>query len=333
MKRHLKTLSLPIKLCISIFIMAAIILHMDEDKRAVLGNLTAHFHLSGWSYAFLFLLAQFLLLSFRWEMLLNIGKRHLTLVEAIKINLTSQLANLVFIASIGGMVVRIALSVQHGASLFKSIMATAFDRLMTLSALVLLAAAFLPGLAQHVESRAFTIISVYISVFIITLFIFTPLFLNLVVFRMPQMARLKGRMRYGLRYFRILLNNPLLLAKLALVSLTAQMGLFVAVYCLAISTGANISFLALMTVLPVISFVASLPISIGGWGVREGAFVYGLGLLGVPMEIAFLISVQVGLIGMAITVITGIPALMTSNFKIGSLTGLKHALAHIRTKK
>lgn len=332
MKRHLKSLSLSIKLLISVFIMAAIILHMDEDKRNVLGNLTAHFHFSGWSYAFLFLLAQFLLLSLRWEMLLNIGKKHLTLIDTLKINLTSQLANLVFIASIGGMVVRIALSVQHGASLFKSLIATAFDRLMTLSALALLAAAFLPGLASHIDSQAFAVISVYISVFIITLFIFTPLFLNLVVFRMPQMARLKGRMRYGLRYSKILLNNPFLVAKLAVVSLSAQMGLFIAVYCLALSTGADISFLELMTVLPVISLVASLPISIGGWGVREGAFVYGLGLLGVPMEISFLISIQVGLIGMAVTVLTGIPALMTSNFNVGSLTGLKHALAHIRTK-
>ena len=332
MKRHLKSLNLPLKLLISLSILVAIVFHMDQDKRNIIGNLTAHFEMSAWLYAIMFMLLQFVLLSFRWEMLLNIGKRHLDLVETIQINLTSQLANLVFIASIGGMLARIALSVQHGASLFKSLIATIFDRMMTLSALIVLAALFMPGLSKHVDNQTFTVVSTYVSMFIITMFVFAPLFLNLVVFRMPQMTRLKGRMRYGARYLKILLNNPFLLAKIVIVSLVAQMGLFMAVYCLAISTGANISFIDLMTVLPVISLVASLPISIGGWGVREGAFVYGLGLLGIPMETAFLISIQVGLISMATTVLTGIPALLTSDMNLGRLSSIEETLAHIRIK-
>jgi hypothetical protein len=332
MKRHLKSLNLPLKLLISLSILVAIVFHMDRDKRDIIGDLTAHFEMSAWLYAIMFMLIQFVLLSFRWEMLLNIGKRHLDLVETIQINLTSQLANLVFIASIGGMLARIALSVQHGASLFKSLIATVFDRMMTLSALIVLAALFMPGLSKYVDNQTFTVVSTYVSMFIITMFVFAPLFLNLVVFRMPQMARLKGRMRYGARYLKILLNNPLLLAKIVIVSLVAQMGLFMAVYCLAVSTGANISFIDLMTVLPVISLVASLPISIGGWGVREGAFVYGLGLLGVPMETAFLISIQVGLISMATTVLTGIPALLTSDMHLERLSSIKETLAHIRIK-
>lgn len=330
MKRHLKSLNLPLKLFISLSILVAIVLHMDQDKRDIISDLTTHFQMSAWIYATLFMLSQFILLSFRWQMLLNIGRHLLDTVETLQINLTSQLANLVFIASIGGMVVRIALSVQHGASVFKSLIATVFDRIMTLAALIVLAAAFLPGLSSHVDNKTFSVLSGYVSLFIIMMFVFTPLFLNLVVFRMPQIARLKGRMRFGARYLKILLNKPVLLAKIIVVSLVAQMGLFVAVYCLTVSTGANISFLDLMTVLPVISLVASLPISIGGWGVREGAFVYGLGLLGVPMETAFLISIQVGLISMATTVITGIPALITSDFHIARLSSIKETLSHFK---
>lgn len=330
MKRHIKNWSLPIKFFISLFILAAIILRMDQDKRNILGDLAAHFEASAWAYATLFLLVQFILLSFRWQMLLNIGKHHLGAIETLQINLTSQLANLVFIASIGGMLVRIALSVQHGATIFKTIIATVFDRLMTLSALIVLAALFMPGLAAYVDSHAFKTLSSYVSAFVILAFIFTPLFLNLVVFRLPQVAHLKGRMRYGLRYLKILLNNPFLLGKIVIVSLTAQMGLFMAVYCLTQGAGLSLSFLQLMTVLPVISLIASLPISIGGWGVREGAFVYGLGLLGVPMETAFLVSIQVGLIGMLTTIITGIPSLMTSNLEMTRLSAMREKLASIK---
>lgn len=323
-------LNLSVKVFVSLSILIAIILHMDQDKRDIFREFAAHFEASAWGYATLFLLAQFVLLAFRWEMLLNIGKRHLRLGEAVQINLISQLANLVFIASIGGMLVRIALSVQHGATIFKTIIATMFDRLMTLSALTVLAAAFLPGLAKYVDNQTFTVLSGYLSVFILTMFVFAPLFLNFVVFRMPQLRNMKGRMRYGVRYLKILLNNPLLLGRIAAVSLVAQLGLFAAVYVLTLSSGADISFLDLMTVLPIISLIASLPISIGGWGVREGAFVYGLGLLGVPMETAFLISIQVGLIGMSTTVLTGIPALLSSNFHLARLSSIKETIAHFR---
>jgi glycosyltransferase 2 family protein len=41
--------------------------------------------------------------------------------------------------------------------------------------------------------------------------------------------------------------------------------------------------------------VSALPISLGGWGVREGAFVVGLGLIGLSDEIALTISVLFGL--------------------------------------
>ncbi len=328
--KYFKNLNLPVKLIVSVSILVALIVRLDPGKGDLFSDMASHFHASAWAWATLFLLLQFVLLSFRWEFLLNIGKRHMSLVDAIQINLTSQLANLVFITSIGGMLARIALSVQHGASIFKTLIATVFDRLMTLCALLLLAAIFLPGLDKHVDNQTFTTFSTYISVFVVTMFVFAPLFLNLVVFRLPQTARLKGRMRYGVRYLKILLNNPILLGKVIIVSLTAQMGLFLAVYCLAKSTGANIGFIDLMTVLPVISIIASLPISIGGWGVREGAFVYGLGLLGVPMETAFLISVQVGLIGMLSTVVAGLPSLMTSNFQIGGLSSFREKLAHIK---
>ena len=61
------------------------------------------------------------------------------------------------------------------------------------------------------------------------------------------------------------------------------------------------------------TLVASLPISIGGWGVREGAFIYGLGLLGVPMEAAFLISVQIGIMGMLTVMLIGMPVVISSD--------------------
>jgi len=52
--------------------------------------------------------------------------------------------------------------------------------------------------------------------------------------------------------------------------------------------------LGLTAAASVVMFVASLPISVSGWGVREMASVYAMGLLGVPAAQAVAISVFVG---------------------------------------
>jgi uncharacterized membrane protein YbhN (UPF0104 family) len=326
MKRFV-TLNLVIKFAISLVILTALALRMDKD---VVYQLIAHFKASAWLYAILLTASQFILLSFRWMLLLNVGKRHLNASKAIQINFTSQLANLVFITSVGGVLARIALSIQHGASFFKTIVATAFDRALTLAALLLLAAIFLPNLSSYVDNTFLASFAGYISLLLLTLFVVTPLFLNFIFFRLPQVTRLKGRWRYGVRYLRVLINNPVLCFKTISLSLLAQISFFLAVFCLIISSNLSLSFWQVMAVLPAISLVASLPISMGGWGVREGAFVYGLGLLGVPMETSFLISVQVGLIGVLTTLLMGMPALVTSDLRLRDFSPARLNLKKIR---
>lgn len=324
---NFKKLNTPIKILISLGILGVLIARMDMGD---LGDIASHFYWHAWAWALLFTFGQMVILSLRWKMLVNLGKRHIDFKQAVQINLTSQLANLVFITSIGGLLVRIALSVQHGIGIFKTVVATIFDRLMTVAALVILSAAFLPGLAPYIDSRVFSNISGYLSIFILTGFIFAPVFVNVLVKKLPQRLRLKGRARYGIRYLHVLANNPLLLSKILLLSLIAQLSFFVSVFCLCAVGDVELTFTQLLTVLPVISLIAALPISIGGWGVREGAFVFGLGLLGIPMETAFIISIQVGLIGMLCMILAGIPSLLTSDLDISRIDNLKTILKKIR---
>ena len=69
------------------------------------------------------------------------------------------------------------------------------------------------------------------------------------------------------------------------------------VFCISIILTAlqvKISLLDMLIVVPPAIFITLLPISIGGWGVREGTLVYGLGLLGIAFEDAFLASLLFG---------------------------------------
>lgn len=58
------------------------------------------------------------------------------------------------------------------------------------------------------------------------------------------------------------------------------------VYCLLAAIGAPVSFLLALSLVPTISLIVLLPISILGLGVKEGAFVFFFGGAGVPPALA-----------------------------------------------
>ena len=81
---------------------------------------------------------------------------------------------------------------------------------------------------------------------------------------------------------------------LLLLSSVAQVLLVIAVYLLASALGVAISFAICLFVVPAALLFSALPISIGGWGVRESAFILGFGLFGVSASDALALSVLFG---------------------------------------
>jgi uncharacterized membrane protein YbhN (UPF0104 family) len=88
--------------------------------------------------------------------------------------------------------------------------------------------------------------------------------------------------------------------QLILVSVFGHFVLCLAVWLSAQAFAIEISLGPTLVIVQPIFLVAALPISIAGWGVREGGMVFGLGLLGVASGDAALISVAYGLMGVAI---------------------------------
>jgi uncharacterized membrane protein YbhN (UPF0104 family) len=57
--------------------------------------------------------------------------------------------------------------------------------------------------------------------------------------------------------------------------------------------GIDASFHTYMVVVPIVSLVMMIPISFGGLGVGEATFIYLLGLVGIPPEQSFTLSIMV----------------------------------------
>jgi hypothetical protein len=83
--------------------------------------------------------------------------------------------------------------------------------------------------------------------------------------------------------------------------LLGQAVAIVAFFLVGRSVGAPLSLVACAVTLAPGLLVALAPVSLGGWGLREGAFVVLLGFYGVEPEQGFLVSVLFGLALLAAT--------------------------------
>ena len=95
--------------------------------------------------------------------------------------------------------------------------------------------------------------------------------------------------------FSILTSYPFLI-KIIVISLLAQTGDVTIAYFFSQYFGLDIPFSAFLFVMPLVYFATVLPISLGGLGVREGAFSGLMVLYGVNTSIAIMISLLMYLV-------------------------------------
>ena len=86
----------------------------------------------------------------------------------------------------------------------------------------------------------------------------------------------------------------------------AQIALGVATFAMAASLGIKASLLDCIVLMQPVALLANLPISVGGWGVRETAVVLLFGLIGVPSSAALVLSLQLGLLALLVVLPGGI---------------------------
>jgi hypothetical protein len=90
------------------------------------------------------------------------------------------------------------------------------------------------------------------------------------------------------------------------VSLLSNLNFIVAALLLAQALGVPVTALDMLAVMPAVTLATTLPISLGGWGVREGLLVLLLGRLGVPAGDALTLSLLFG----GFSVLCGVPGLL-----------------------
>jgi len=100
-----------------------------------------------------------------------------------------------------------------------------------------------------------------------------------------------GFVRHIYEYFAPYLNKRGVIARGLILSVAVQLTVILSIYILALGIRIDISFLQLLVFVPLISLVTLVPLSISGFGLREGAFVVLLGTAGVRSDLAVTLSI------------------------------------------
>ena len=93
-------------------------------------------------------------------------------------------------------------------------------------------------------------------------------------------------------YFHAYRNQKEVVGKAFILSVLIQFSGIIVVYLLSLGMGQRIPLLAFLIFLPLIILFTTIPISISGLGIREGAFVLFFGFIGIKPEIATAISLS-----------------------------------------
>src|SRR5215831_7784498 len=205
------------------------------------------------------------------------------------------------LGSLGGDVARVWLGRRFGLPVSQLALSVLLDRILTVLALIVLAVLTLPTIAHPLILAPWLGSAALLAGF------------ASFVFLLPVVERILDRWQghrvvfwalRGAREFRLLRQSAGIIGLCwALLSTIASAG---SAYCIARSLDIQISPVTMIAVISVVALVTALPISFAGWGVREASVVSLLALLRIDREAALLLSVEFGLLSMAMSLPGGI---------------------------
>lgn len=232
------------------------------------------------------------LISIRWWLLLRQYNSRSTLVSLAGITWFAVFANQFLPAGVGGDAVRIYYARQLGDRLGAATASVMMDRILALVALVLMVVALAPFLPTLIDRRLIVALGTLCAICVVVLvaiYVFVSRSRQAPV-GSPIIQRLLSLTHYVLRTFSFPVQSLLAVS----ISIAVHVLSFSAFMLIARSLGIDVGAGPLMAVTALLTFIQIMPISIGGWGVREVAAVSLLGMLGVEPGSALLASLLTG---------------------------------------
>ena len=269
-------------------------------KRVSLGDVFASFATIApavwFSALFLYLVSQ-VLSSIRWFILARALGFEGRILTFLKYYFVGMFFNLFLPSAIGGDVLKVFFLSRGENNKLKAGYSIFCDRLIGLWAMFVLGAGAVLISPEILPGR-FRMILVFSAVGMSAVFIFMPAFQKIMNIVFPVLS---NRLTSVLVYWK----RPSSLVSAFLLSLALQFCGMYAVYLLAKGLGLACPPEFYFAAFPLVAILTILPISLSGLGIREGGFVYFLGLKHVSPEKAITLSLSFFAVQAAVALLGG----------------------------
>jgi uncharacterized membrane protein YbhN (UPF0104 family) len=237
--------------------------------------------------------AQLALVTIRWQIIAMRCDAPLALTSALRFNLIANFFNQVLPSTVGGDAIRIWLFARAGAGWTKATHSVLLDRFIGILALAVLVVIGLPWGLELIRNPIGQIALLAIGFGSIAAAL---AFIGLGMLRwnlLEQWPPTRHLVQMAVTAREILFSARTALPLMAL-SLLVQALTAVVAWSAAKAVAAPFDFVQALLLLPPVMLIATIPISIAGWGVREGALVLAFSYAGLAESDGLVISVLLG---------------------------------------
>jgi len=297
-----------VKLIISLCLIAWIIgkINIDETLR-ILYSVKIPYLILG----FIWLLLDRFLMSYRWNILLTAKNIYIPFLQIVRIYFVGTFSGNFLPSSIAPDAVRAYLASKYSSNTSDIVSSVFIDRilgLISLAVIALFSILFIFLDRGEIQQKALWV--VLATLFLVVIFIFSEKALSIIP--LDKFKNFLSRWRGGGAYqifekFYISCNgykkNIKDVLLVLFLSFIVQGLSILAIYVLAQSVNIDISLLNLFVFVPLMNILIMVPVSIGGIGVQEGAFIYYFSQIGISTQAAL----SVALLFRAVTVAGSLP--------------------------
>ncbi|MCD6578882.1 flippase-like domain-containing protein [bacterium] len=279
-----------------------------------------------YAIAVLLIIGNTFLLTERVHVLFSVFKNRPSYFKTLKYYLIGLFFNQTLPTSIGGDSIKGYFLGKDVGDIAGGIIITFIDRVIgVITMLFYLFIAILIGGYRILQGKEFfyllaIVILIIISVILLFSHRFSRFFYSLTFKKVEHKFKFLHQVKEAYKFFLSTKKEKKIYMLSFINSIFAQILLVVAVYFVSISLGINIHLLDYFIIMPIIFIVSMIPISIGGFGVREGVFVYILGRYGVSSEKALSLSLLFIIIFIVISIIGGV-SYLTLHKEKGAING------------
>ena len=297
-----RTLLLLLKAAVSILL---IYLSLRAVNLAALGDRLSRID-AGWIAAAFFLqMLQIALLAYRWQTIVACCGPILPFAATLRIIIIASFFNQVLPSTVGGDAARIWMLRRTGSSWASAAYSVVIDRIVGVLALATLVIVCLPWTLTLLHNPTARALLLLIGIGAIAGAI---VFLAIGLLRWPILQRW-GMTRHLVEASRIawrLCRSWRLLATVGAASFAIHLLTIAAAWCMVQSVAASVDFVMLLFLIPPVLLIATVPISIAGWGLREGSMIVAFSYAGLAQSDGLIVSVLIGLVMFGIGAVGGI---------------------------